>query len=50
MKEMKKIWKILPTLAPVLAVGGVAAGAAAGLSIYTVPAYGAEEFRIPGSR
>lgn len=47
---MKKIWKILPTLAPVLAVGGVAAGAAAGLGSYTVPAYGAEEFRIPGSR
>lgn len=45
---MKRIWKIFPALAPVLAMGGVAVGAACGLDGYAVPAYGAEDFKIPG--
>ena len=43
---MKKIWKIVPALAPILAVSGVAVGAAVSLDGYTVPAYGMEDFQI----
>lgn len=43
---MKKIWKIVPGLVPILAVGGVAVGAAVSLDGYTVPAYGLEDFQI----
>lgn len=44
--RMKNIWKAVPSLAPVLAAGGVTVGAAAALGNYTVPAYQAEDFQI----
>lgn len=43
---MKNIWKIIPVLVPVFAVGTVALGAAVSLSGYEAPVYGKEEFRV----
>lgn len=43
---MKNIGKAIPILAPVVAVGAVAWGAAASLSGYTTPVYGSDEFQI----
>lgn len=43
---MKNIGKAIPILAPVVAVGAVAWGAAASLGGYTTPVYGSDEFQI----
>lgn len=43
---MRNIWKIVPALAPVLAVGSVTAGVATALGGYTVPAYDTKDFQI----
>lgn len=45
---MKNIRKAIPILAPVLAAGAVAWGAASSLDGYTTPVYGADEFQIAG--
>ncbi|MCI8813714.1 MAG: FMN-binding protein, partial [Lachnospiraceae bacterium] len=45
---MKNIRKAIPILAPVLAAGAVAWGAASSLNGYTAPVYGADEFQIAG--
>lgn len=43
---MKEIWKIVPALAPALAVGGVTVGVATALGGHTVPAHDGGELQI----
>lgn len=43
---MKKLKKVIPILAPVVAAGTVAWGAASSLGGYTTPVYGADDFKI----
>lgn len=43
---MKKIKKVIPILAPVVAAGTVAWGAASSLGGYTTPVYGSDDFKI----
>ena len=43
---MKKLKKVIPILAPVVAAGTVAWGAASSLGGYSTPVYGADDFKI----